>query len=57
MGKGFKLKEGSFRLGIRKNLFTIRMVKHWKRFPTEVVDAPSQKTFKAMLDRALSNQV
>jgi len=32
-------------------------VKHWHRLPREMVDAPSQETFKARLDRALSNVV
>ena len=40
-GNGFKLKEGTFRVGIRKKFFTMRMVKHWQRLPREVVDAPS----------------
>ncbi|KAK4815693.1 hypothetical protein QYF61_005506 [Mycteria americana] len=52
---GFKLKEGRFRLDIRNNFFMLRVVKHWPRFPREVVDAPSLDTFKARLDRALSN--
>lgn len=30
------------------------MVKHWHRFPREVVDAPSLEPFKAGLDGALS---
>jgi len=30
-------------------------VKPWHRLPREVVDAPSLETFKARLDRALSN--
>jgi len=50
----FKLKEGRFRLDIRKKFFTLSMVKHWKKLPREVVDAPSLETFKARLDRALS---
>ncbi|KFQ95786.1 hypothetical protein Y956_06392, partial [Nipponia nippon] len=54
---GFKLKEGRFRLDIRKKFFTVRVVRHWKRLPREAVDAPSLKVFKARLDGALSNLV
>jgi len=54
---GFKLKDGRFRLDIRKEFFTMRVVKHWNRLPREIVDAPSLKTFKARLDRALSHLV
>jgi len=32
-------------------------VKHRHRLPREVVDAPSLETFKARLDRALSNMI
>jgi len=32
-------------------------VKHWNRFPREVVDAPSMETLKVRLDRALSNLI
>ncbi|KFQ67585.1 hypothetical protein N335_00746, partial [Phaethon lepturus] len=56
-GNGFKLKEGKFRLAIRKKLFTMRVVRHWNRLPREVVDAPSMEVFKARLDGALSNLV
>ena len=54
-GYGFNLKEGRFRLDIRKKFFTVRVVKHWNRLPTEVADAPSLETFKVRLDGALSN--
>jgi len=54
-GNGFKLKEVRFRLNIRKKCFTMRVVKHWKRLPREVLDAPSLETVKVRLDRALSN--
>jgi len=50
----FKLREGRFRLHIRKKFFTLRVVKHWHRLPREVIDAPSLETFKARLDGALS---
>jgi len=54
---GFKLREGRFRLGRRKKVFTMSVVKHWHRFPREVVEALSLETFKARLDGALRNLV
>jgi len=35
------MKENRFRLDRRKKFFTMRVVRHWHRLPTEVVDAPS----------------
>ncbi|KFR11075.1 hypothetical protein N306_02481, partial [Opisthocomus hoazin] len=54
---GCKLKEGRFRLDIRKKFFTMRVVRHWHRCPREAVDAPSLEVLKARLDGALSNLV
>jgi len=56
-GNGFKLKEGRFRLDIRKKLFTVRVPRHRSRLPREVVAASSLEVLKARLDGALSNLV
>ncbi|KFV04732.1 hypothetical protein N340_11070, partial [Tauraco erythrolophus] len=56
-GNGFKLKEGRFRLDLRKKFFTLRVVRQWNRLPRAVVDAPSLEVFKARLDEALGNLV
>ncbi|KFV49026.1 hypothetical protein N341_08414, partial [Tyto alba] len=54
---GFKLKEGRFRLDVRKKFFPVRVVRHWHRLPRAAVAAPSLEGFKARLDGALSNLV
>jgi len=54
-GNNFKLKEGRFKLDIRKKLLMVRVTKHRNMLPREVVDAPSLKTFKVRLDGALSS--
>jgi len=56
-GDGFKLKEGRFRLDIRKKFFPVRVVSPWPRLPREAVAAPSLAVFKARLDGTLSNLV
>jgi len=53
-GNGCKLKEGRFRLYIRKKFFLMRVVRQWQRLPREAVAAPSLAGFKARLDGALS---
>ena len=54
-GDGFQLRQGRFRLDIRRNFFTQRMVTHWNRLPKEAVDAPFLEAFKARLDGALDS--
>ena len=55
-GNGFKLRQGRFRLDIRRKFFTQKVVTHWNRLP-KVVDAPSLEAFKARLDVALCSLV
>ena len=56
-GNGFKLEKGKFRLGIKKKFFTVRVVRHWNRLPSEVVDVPSLEALKTRLDGTVSNLV
>ena len=56
-GNGFKLRQGRFKLDIRRKFFTQRVVTHWNRVPKEAVDAPSLEAFKARLDVALGSLV
>jgi len=56
-GNGFKLKEGRFRLDIRKKSLIVRVMKHWSRLPRDVVDAPSLENFKVRLGQALGNLI
>ena len=46
-GNGFRLQECTFRLDISNIFFTMRVVRHCKRLPREVVAAPSLEMFKA----------
>ena len=50
-GHTYKIVKNSFRLDVRKNFFSNRVVNAWNKLPQYVIDAETVNSFKARLDK------